>query len=211
MTETLLALVPTYGLYIVALATALSCLALPIPSSLIMLTAGAFVASEDLNGTATFATALAGAILGDQAGFSFGRRGGAWLDRASPSRASPSRATQKKGKTARLIARAQDLAARWGGMGVFLSRWLFSPIGPYMNFVMGAAHMNRVSFTLWGALGELVWVSIYVGLGYAFGDQIETVASIAGNFSGVLAAGAVTVGLGLWLRSVLRSEAAKRS
>ena len=58
MTETLLALVPTYGLYIVALATALSCLALPIPSSLIMLTAGAFVASEDLNGTATFATAL---------------------------------------------------------------------------------------------------------------------------------------------------------
>jgi membrane protein DedA with SNARE-associated domain len=200
MTETLLALVPTYGLYIVALATALSCMALPIPSSLIMLTAGAFVAAGDLNGAATFTTALAGAILGDQAGFTLGQRGSLWLDRAR----------QNAGKSARLIARAEGLAARWGGMGVFLSRWLFSPIGPYMNLVMGATRMNRTRFTLWGALGEVVWVTIYVGLGYVFGDQIEAVASIAGNFSGVLAAGAVTLGLGLWLRAVIRSETAKR-
>ena len=200
MTEMLLALVPTYGLFIVALSTALSCMALPIPSSLIMLTAGAFVASGDLNGLATFATALSGAILGDQAGYSLGRRGGDYLSRMS----------QSTGKSARLLARAQGFAAHWGGLGVFLSRWLFSPIGPYMNLVTGAAPMNRATFTLWGVLGEVVWVTIYVGLGYTFGDQIEAVASIAGNFSGVLAAGAVTLGLGLWLRSAIRSEAAKR-
>jgi len=79
-----------------------------------------------------------------------------------------------------------------------------------MNLVMGAARMNRANFTFWGVLGEVVWVTIYVGLGYAFGDQIETVASIAGNFSGVLAAGAVTLGLGFWLRAAIRSEARKR-
>jgi hypothetical protein len=42
MTETILALVPVYGLALIALATFLSCLALPIPSSLIMLSAGGF-------------------------------------------------------------------------------------------------------------------------------------------------------------------------
>ena len=48
MIETILALVPTYGLLLVALGTFLSCLALPVPSSLIMLSAGGFAAAGDL-------------------------------------------------------------------------------------------------------------------------------------------------------------------
>ena len=48
MTETVLALVPSYGLLLVALGTFFSCLALPVPSSLIMLSAGGFAAAGDL-------------------------------------------------------------------------------------------------------------------------------------------------------------------
>ncbi|MCG6902636.1 MAG: VTT domain-containing protein [Rhodobacter sp.] len=200
MTGTLLELVPAYGLYIIAAATFLSCLALPIPSSLIMLTGGAFAASGDLAASTTAATALAGAVLGDQAGYLIGRSGASWLQRL----------TGAGGKPASLVARAQALSNDWGGIGVFLSRWLFSPLGPYMNFVTGAARMNWPRFTLWGALGEIVWVSLYVGLGYAFAGQIEAVADIAGNLSGVLAAGAVAVALGLWLRAAMRADRAHR-
>ena len=40
MTDWLLALVPTYGLWLLAAATFLSCLAIPIPVSILMLAAG---------------------------------------------------------------------------------------------------------------------------------------------------------------------------
>jgi membrane protein DedA with SNARE-associated domain len=193
MIEAILELVPVYGLYIVAAATFFSCLAVPVPSSLVMLTAGAFVAAGDLSGPTTFLLALAGAVMGDQAGYALGRAGGARLQRLT-------------GKAADMLARAQALADRHGGAGVFLSRWLLSPLGPYMNFAAGAARMRWLRFAVWGAAGETVWVTIYVGLGYVFSAQIEAVADIAGNFSGALAAGAVTVGLGLWLRSVLRAD-----
>jgi membrane-associated protein len=64
MTETILALVPVYGLALIALATFLSCLALPIPSSLIMLSAGGFGAAGDLVLWQAGAAALAGAVAG---------------------------------------------------------------------------------------------------------------------------------------------------
>ena len=79
MTETLMNLVPLYGLYIVGIATFLSCLAMPIPSSLIMLTAGAFSAAGDLSLALTAITAWVGAVIGDQSGYELGKRGANWL------------------------------------------------------------------------------------------------------------------------------------
>ena len=75
MTETILALVPVYGLALIALATFLSCLALPIPSSLIMLSAGGFGAAGDLVLWKAGAAALAGAVAGDQIGYRIGQLG----------------------------------------------------------------------------------------------------------------------------------------
>ena len=68
MTEWLLELVPHYGTWLVAVVTFLSCLALPVPSSILMLAAGGFAASGDLMLWQVTGAALAGAILGDQIG-----------------------------------------------------------------------------------------------------------------------------------------------
>lgn len=195
MTDILLAMVPQYGLYLIGTATFLSCLAVPIPSSLIMLSAGAFVAAGDLGLAPVAVLAFGGAVLGDQLGYLIGARGGAMLTRFG-----------EGGKAAELMLRARKMADRWGGLGVFLSRWLFSPLGPYMNFATGAAGMDWPRFALWGAAGEMVWVGVYVGLGYGFGAHIEMVANILGSFSGTLAAGAITLGLGIWLRAALRAD-----
>ena len=76
-----------HGVPLLALATLLSCLALPVPSSLMMLAAGAFAASGDLALTGAALAALAGALLGDQLGFALGRSGQSRLDRLiAPSR-----------------------------------------------------------------------------------------------------------------------------
>lgn len=198
MIEALLGLVPIYGLYIVGLATFLSCLAVPIPSSLVMLTAGAFIAAGDLSGPAVAGLALAGAVVGDKVGYAMGRAGSARLGRL-------------KGKSAAMVGKAQCLTERYGVWAVFLSRWLLSPLGPYMNLVTGAARMNWLRFALSVMAGETVWVTLYLGAGYVFAGQIEAVSDIAGNFSGALASGTVTLGLGIWLRGVLRMERGRKT
>jgi membrane-associated protein len=201
VTETALALVPVWGVWLVAVATFASCLAMPIPSSLIMLAAGGFVASGDLTGWQVATAALMGAVLGDQTGFVLGRAGGAPL--VARLRRTPRRAA--------LITDAEAMIARHGGIGVFLTRWLMSPLGPYVNFLAGAARMDHGRFTVSGIAGETVWVAIYVGLGFVFADRIVALGQLLGNLSGLLAAGAVTIVLGIWmLRLVSRGSGRRR-
>jgi membrane protein DedA with SNARE-associated domain len=202
MNDALLALVPDWGLWLVFAATLLSCLALPVPSSLIMLGAGGFAASGDLPLWGVMATAYLGAVLGDQAGYSIGHAGGVPL-------------LTRIGRDPRrqaLIDRARAAMDRHGGTGVFLSRWLFSPLGPYVNLIAGATTFNRRRFTVAGAAGEAVWVTIYVGLGWAFADNIVAIGALLGDLFGVLAGAAVTLMLALWLHNAARDrrEAASR-
>ncbi len=79
MSDWVIALVPTYGLWLMAVVTFLSCLALPVPCSLVMLTAGGFAAAGDLVLWQVAAAALVGAVMGDQTGYGIGRKGGAPL------------------------------------------------------------------------------------------------------------------------------------
>ncbi|MEE9429152.1 MAG: DedA family protein [Paracoccaceae bacterium] len=186
MTDTLLALIPQYGVWLLASVTFLSCLAIPVPSSILMVAGGAFVAAGDMSLITTGLAAYAGAVLGDQTGFAIGRKGSGLIERMK----------KAGGQRKMLFERAAHFSDKWGGTSVFLSRWLLSPLGPYVNFIGGANGLNWSIFTIFSIAGEAVWVSLYTGLGYVFSDQIEMVADIAANLSGFLAAGVVAVLLG---------------
>ena len=192
MTDALFALVPVWGAWLVAAGTYLSCLALPIPSSFLMLAGGAFAAAGDLSLLSVSFGAWAGAVLGDQSGYALGRTGGAPLLRR----------IDRGPRRAQVLAQARGFLRARGGMAVFLSRWLFSPLGPYVNFLSGAGGLGWRRFTLGSVSGEAVWVLVYVSLGWAFSAQIETVAELAGNAVGLLAALAVVgvTGRMLWHR-----------
>lgn len=194
MTETLLAWLTVGGVPVLMVTTFLSCLAMPVPSSLMMLAAGGLSASGDLSLGAVAAGAFAGAVLGDQVGYQIGRSGMSWAsDRIRPG-----------SHAALALARAEALLARRGGLAVFFSRWLLSPLGPYVNLAAGAARLDRRVFTLWDIAGEAVWVGLYIGLGYLFGSHIDMLAQLSSNLVGLLAALAVMIGAGLWLRRALK-------
>lgn len=198
MTDWLLALVPTYGLWLLATATFCSCLALPFPASILMLTAGGFVAAGDLDLTATFAAAAAGGIAGDQLGFWAGRKLGAPL--LTRVRRDPARD--------KLVGRAVEMMEKRGVVGVFLTRWLFSPLGPWVNLTAGSAGFGWRRFSLASFAGEVVWAGLYVGMGYGFAGNIQAASDMLGSVLGLLAAGAVMVVLGLWLLRMLRQREA---
>lgn len=196
MTDWLLALVPSYGLWLIAATTLFSCLALPFPASIIMLAAGGFAAAGDLVLWQVVVAALGGAVLGDQIGYGAGRFGGArLLDRVAKA---PARA--------RVIHKAHGVMAARGAIAVFLTRWLFSPLGPYVNLISGAMRASWLQFTFWGVAGEAVWCGLYVLMGRAFAGNLEAASDMLGSILGLLATGTATLGLGWWLITLARRE-----
>ncbi|WP_112320357.1 DedA family protein [Oceanibium sediminis] len=190
MTDAAFSLVAHYGAWFLFVATFLSCLAVPLPASLLMLAAGGFASSGDMSLLSAAAAAWAGAVFGDQTGYAIGQRGSAVLLR---------RLGNPEGRRAAVLARARAEVTQRGGLGVFLSRWLFSPLGPYVNAIAGAVALDRGRFTLASMSGEAVWVLLYVGLGYLFTGQLAAVASVLSNATGFVTALAVTLILGLVL------------
>jgi membrane protein DedA with SNARE-associated domain len=195
MTDTLLALVATWGLPLIAAATFLSCLAVPIPASLVMLAVGAFAASGDLPLWATVAAALAGAVAGDHAGFLAARRAAAPVARWMAQ--SPARHAA--------LDRAQAFLARRGTLAVFLSRWLVSPLGPWVNAAAGLSAMPMSRFTPADIVGEAVWVALYVGAGHAAAGSLADAQAAIGNALAAVAAAGGAAALGAWLWHAART------
>jgi membrane protein DedA with SNARE-associated domain len=197
MTE-VITLVTTYGAGLLLLSAFLSCLLVPIPTSLMMITAGAFVATEDLVFWEIYGAALLGAIVGDQVGFHIGKWGGSRIiDRLAK------RPSRKK-----VADRATKLVEKHGGVGVFFSTWLFAPLGPWVNFIAGSTRLNWVRFTIWDTLGETIWVSVYVFFGYFFASNLTVAATYAGNTLGALATLALAGAMLFWIIKSLRAKEA---
>lgn len=199
MTDLILTLVTDYGVAIVFCVTFLSCLALPVPSSLLMITSGGFAATGDLVLSSVLASAFFGAILGDNTGYwiarGLGEKLDTWLD--------------KHPKRAALKSKGSAFMDKRGGSSVFFSCWLVAPLGPYINYISGITKFTWLRFALWGVLGEIVWVGLYVGLGYTFADNITALSSMLGNASGLITALVAMIGLGWWLiRAAKTSKAA---
>lgn len=195
MTDWFLGLVPVHGLWLIAFVTFISCLAVPMPASIVMLAAGGFAASGDLVLWQVVTAAILGAVAGDQLGFGIGRVGGASLvERLSD------------GSRAHLILRAQGMMEARGSLAVFLSRWLLSPLGPYVNLLSGALRQRWVPFTFWGVSGEVVWCSLYVVMGWYFAGNLSAASDLLGSVLGLVATGAAVLLLGAWLLALARRE-----
>ena len=186
MSETFFELVATYGTWVVGLSSFLSCLLVPIPTALVMLAGGAFAAAGDLSLTAVLAAAYLGAVLGDQTGYRIGRALGPRLVALAETRP----------KAERSFSKARDLVSRHGGYAVFFSTWAVAPLGPWVNLAAGAAGLKALTFTLWDAMGEAIWVGFYVFIGYSFAADIVWLADFLTDAAGFLAAAVVTIVLG---------------
>jgi len=198
VTDTLLALVPTYGVGLVLASLLLSCLALPVPSSILVMAAGAFAAAGDLELWQVQAAAFAGFAAGDQTAYGIARAGGPrFIGRL-----------KKQRKLGDVLTRAEALVARYGALSVFLSRTIFSPLGPYVGYLSGALRLRWTTFTLAALAGAVCWCLLYSLLGYFFATRIAQLASLIGNATGLALAGVAAVGCGSFIWSRWRADQA---
>lgn len=196
MTDWLLALVPQYGLWLLFFVTLFSCLALPLPASIMMLTAGGFAAAGDFLLWQAVLAAVAGAVIGDQIGYWAGRGAGRQI--AERRKQYP---TQDG-----LISKAERMMAKGGFVSIFLTRWLFSAVGPYVNVTAGSLKVTWITFTIAGIAGELVWSGLYVGLGYGFGGNLDAASDLLGSILGFVGAAVAVVVLGYLLFKLMKAE-----
>jgi len=134
--------------------------------------------------------ATAGSVLGDQIGYAIGRWGGSAL---------VTKFSGMLGGSERM-AKAEAHARRWGGPGVFLTRWLMTPLGSLINFSSGIAEYPWLRFLLWDVLGEALGAVLYIVLGRIFSDRVMELDAALGDFSWMILALAAAGALGwiLW-------------
>lgn len=172
-----------YGLPVLFGAILVAALGLPVPASLLLLSAGALAAQGHLSIWWVTSIAIVAAVLGDLLGYSLGRWGsGRFITRLSRRTAG--------------VEQMETLTRRWGGMGVFLTRWLMTPLGPMVNVTSGITRFSLPAFFCCDVAGETLWVAVYVLLGWLANAQVQWLSTTLGNLTWAFAGGAVLAVIG---------------
>jgi len=200
ITDQLLAALALYGPPVLFIVLMIGCAGIPLPSSLLLVAAGSFVQQGEMNLWQVITLASAGSVLGDQIGYGLGRWGGRAAERFS-------RRLDGEEK----LKSAEVFAKRWGGTGIFFSRWLVTPLGPWLNLTSGMAAYSWPRFLLWDVLGEVLWVVLYVILGELFSNRVQALVEILGSLAWVIVGLVVTAILGWQLARHFRPAKAART
>jgi membrane protein DedA with SNARE-associated domain len=162
--NTLRSLLDQYGYGAVLLFVMIESLGVPFPGETMVIAAAVYAgATHHLSAWLIWATASAGAIIGDNIGFGIGHWGGYALLRRYGSKV---RLNEAKLKVGRLIF------DRHGGKVVFFGRFV-SILRTYAAFLAGTNRMRYLRFLAFNAAGGIVWSAIYAFGFYYLGSKLE--------------------------------------
>ena len=134
----------------------------PVPGEVLLIAAAVFAGSGNMNIAVVFVVAVLGAIIGDNIGFAIGHFGGRPL-------------AERFGRyillTPERLDRAEGFFNRHGGKVVTVARFI-EGLRQINGLLAGIAGMHWLTFLGSNALGAVLWVGTWAGLGYLAGDNI---------------------------------------
>ncbi len=184
LNDLFLSLVIIYGAPMLAGALFMGALGIPVPGTLIVIASGAFIRQGVLDIYTTPFFGLGGAVVGDIAIYGLGRFARVWIE--------------KRFGHSTVWQNAEAYFRRRGGIAIYLTRWLFTPLAVPTNLIAGSSAYPFGKFLLFDISGEITWIVLYGSLGYAFGSQWELISTFISDFSGLLL-GLAVLGLGVYL------------
>jgi membrane-associated protein len=192
-TDGLLTAILVYGYPVLFGIVLAGSLGVPIPTDLMLLAAGGFVASGDLDLVTVLLLVFVAAVAGDCVVFLVAR----WLGHEAVTRHGA-----RFGLGAERLAHAQTRLGAWVGAGVFLTRCLLTPLSLPTTVLAAVGRYPFGVFALIAAFGEAVWTAAYVGVGYLFGESWSAlgdwISDKAGLIGGLCLAGVALAAL-VWL------------
>jgi membrane protein DedA with SNARE-associated domain len=199
MHNQILAAVAEYGSPALFGIVTIAAVGVPLPITLLLVVVGSMVSQGAVSLWWAIGAAGAGSVLGDQAGYAIGRWGGP---------AAVARLSALFGKRAGLEP-MEAKAKEWGGFGIYVTRWLLSPLGPWINLASGTAGYPWPRFLLWDILGELTGAALYISLGRFFSDRVMALDAVLGNLTVAIASLLAAIVLGHQLVAYLRRARAR--
>lgn len=158
----LLTLLLVYGYPILVIIIIGGYIGLPLPVSVCLVAAGAFAQSGTLNIFVLLPLVTLTAVIGDVIEYWLGRKYGQLIFR---------KLKFLNRNNSFNIQNVDDFFIKWGGIGVFLTRWLITPIAIPVNILAGSGKYQFRKFIGISILGEIIWAFMYLSLGYVFGSN----------------------------------------
>ena len=126
-----------------------------IPDETILVIAGIFIRRHTMHPVLAMASAYAGSVCGITLSYTLGRYGAKWLTRYS-----------------KQLCRTHVWFERYGGWTLFFGYFVMG-VRHFTALVAGTAKMNRAHFAAYAYSGGLVWVIVFLSIGYFIGDGWE--------------------------------------
>ena len=182
-------LMSSFGEAGVGLALAIETIFPPVPSELILPVAGYLSYQGDMNFALVLLFATIGSMLGGYfyyiVGAVIGRRRTRWLFEKLPL------------FEVRDFELSEKAFARWGTTAVLVGRCL-PLVRSAISSPAGIERMPIWKFSLFTLLGSGIWNTIWVGLGFAFGPQIDPILSRYSDLLSKIVLAAIAA-LALWI------------
>ena len=187
LTDWLLTGMLNYGAPTFGLALLIGAIGVPLPGTFFVVAAGAFARQGGLDGLTAAMLGFLGAVVGDSLSYGIGRVARTWV--------------QRRFVASTAWRQAQVAFERRGGLAIYLTRFLITPLAIPTNLIAGSGGYAYWRFFLYDAGGELTWIVLCGGLGYLFGAHWEMLSRLVSDFSGLLV-GFIVLGVGfyVWLR-----------
>jgi membrane protein DedA with SNARE-associated domain len=162
----------------------------PVPGETVLIAAAVYAGAGQLNIAAVIVIAIAAAVIGDSIGFAIGRFGGRRL-------------VLRYGRyvfiTEHRLATAERFFTQHGGKIVTVARFV-EGLRQANGIIAGITRMRWLKFAAFNALGAVLWVGVWSGLGYAAGTRLTQIWDTIERYQPIVygVVGALVVGLVGW-------------
>ena len=191
--HTLEPLLANYGYLAVFGLVLLEDFGVPVPGETVLILAAVYAGSGRLNVWLVGLLAFWGAVIGDNIGFAIGRFGGRLL-------------VDRYGRyvllTPERLDRVTAFFERRGAIVIVVARFV-EGLRQANGIIAGTTEMHWARFVAFNALGALLWVAVWVSVGYFSGSHITSIYNTALRYD-LYFASAVAVLLVLYVARHLR-------
>ena len=185
-----------YGLVLLFVLVALESTGVPLPGETALIAASVLASQGHYSIVAVIVVAAAGAIVGDNAGYWIGRKGGRALLRRIP---------YLRDYFARILPPAERFFERHGAKAVFFGRFV-SILRVTAAWLAGISHMPWWRFLFWNAAGGVVWATAFGVVAYYSGRAAADAINQYGLYAGIGLAVLIViaaVGIHFWRRRMI--------